>query len=308
MNAVTNFLTRNCPACGANGGTAEKSSAQPAESLSLDELKPYWRGLFQEKVFFTYDRCGQCGLLYAPVFFDQAQLGELYSAMAPNMDAVPTDAIEATQRVYFEEATAGLGVSGNVLEIGPDVGYIVGHAAKDERFERFYLFEPNKAVHGELAAAANGRPYMISEDMNDLSAVPDGSVALALMVHVLDHLLDPRAMLEQIRKKLKPGGRVAIVTHNERSLLRSVMGKRWPPFCLQHPELYNPQSITRLLNSAGYGKVEVHGSKNYFPLSFMVRQAAYTAGLKLERVPLPKIVLGLRLGNIMTIASNSSTS
>ncbi|MEP6982938.1 MAG: class I SAM-dependent methyltransferase [Sphingomicrobium sp.] len=303
MNAVTNFLTRDCPACGANGGTAEASSAQPAESLSLDDLKPYWRGLFQEKVFFTYDRCGQCGLLYAPVFFDQAQLGELYSAMAPNMDAVPTDAIEATQRVYFEEATAGLGVSGNFLEIGPDVGYIVGHAAKDERFGHFYLFEPNKAVHAELTAAASGRPSTISEDMNDLSAVPDGSVALALMVHVLDHLLDPRAMLEHIRKKLKPGGRVAIVTHNERSLLRSVMGKRWPPFCLQHPELYNPQSITRLLKRAGYDAVEVHGSKNYFPLSFMVRQAAYTAGLKLERVPLPKTVLGLRLGNIMTIAS-----
>ncbi len=303
MNAVTSFITRDCPACGTNGGKAEAFSEKAAETLSLDELRPYWRGLFQEKVFFTYDRCGQCGLLYAPVFFDQAQLGELYSAMAPNMDAVPTDAIEATQRVYFEEATAGLSVSGNFLEIGPDVGYIVGHAAKDKRFEHFYLFEPNKAVQGELGAAANGRPFTISEDMDDLSAVPDGSVALALMVHVLDHLLDPRAMLEQIRKKLKPGGRVTIVTHNERSLLRSVMGKRWPPFCLQHPELYNPQSITRLLNGAGYGTVEVHGSKNYFPLSFMVRQAAYTAGMKLERVPLPKTVLGLRLGNIMTIAS-----
>ena len=303
MNADASFLTRNCPACGANGGTAEKSSARRAESLSLDELKPHWRGLFQEKVFFTYDRCGQCGLLYAPVFFDQAQLGEFYSAMAPNMDAVPTDSIEATQRVYFEEATAGLSVSGDFLEIGPDVGYIVSRAARDERFEHFYLFEPNKAVHAELGATANGKPFTISEDMDDLSAVPDGSVALALMAHVLDHLLDPRAMLEQIRKKLKPGGRVAIVTHNERSLLRSVMGTRWPPFCLQHPELYNPQSITRLLTSAGYGEVEVHGSKNYFPLSFMVRQAAYTAGIKLERMPLPKTVLGLRLGNIMTIAN-----
>ena len=303
MNVATKFLTRNCPACGANGGTAEAFSKKPAEMFSLDELRPYWRGLFQEKVFFTYDRCGECGLLYAPVFFDQAQLGELYSAMAPNMDAVPTDAIEATQRVYFEEATEGLNVSGNFLEIGPDVGYIVGHAARDHRFEHFYLFEPNKSVHAELEAAANGKAFTISEDMDDLSAVPDGSVALALMVHVLDHLLDPKAMLEQIRKKLKPGGRVAIVTHNERSVLRSVMGKRWPPFCLQHPELYNPQSITKLLNSAGYRKVDVHGSKNYFPLSFMVRQAAYTAGIKLERVPLPKTVLGLRLGNIMTIAS-----
>jgi SAM-dependent methyltransferase len=303
VNAVTSFITRDCPACGAKGGTAEASSETRAETLSLDQLRPYWRGLFQEKVFFTYDRCGACGLLYAPMFFDQAQLGELYSAMAPNMDAVPTDAIEATQKVYFEEATAGLVASGNFLEIGPDVGYVVAHAAKDERFEHFYLFEPNKAVHAELAAAANGRPLTISEDMNDLSAVPDGSVAMAVMVHVLDHLLDPKAMLAQVRKKLKAGGRVAIVTHNERSLLRSVMGKRWPPFCLQHPELYNPQSIAKLLKSAGYGSVEVHGSKNYFPLSFMVRQAAYTAGIRLERVPLPKTVLGLRLGNIMTIAS-----
>ena len=303
MNAVTNFLKRDCPACGTNGGIAEAFSEKAAETLSLDDLKPYWRGLFQEKVFFTYDRCGQCGLLYAPVFFDQAQLGELYSAMEPNMDAVGTDAIEATQRAYFEEATDGLAVSGNFLEIGPDVGYIVGHAADDDRFEHFYLFEPNKSVHTELGRAAKGKPWTISEDMDDLSAVPDGSVALAVMVHVLDHLLDPKAMLEQIRCKLKPGGRVAIVTHNERSLLRSVMGKRWPPFCLQHPELYNPRSITKLLNSAGYGTVEVHGSKNYFPLSFMVRQAGYTAGIKLERVPLPKTVLGLRLGNIMTIAS-----
>ena len=303
MNSVTNFLTRTCPACGATGGKAEASSKTPAEALTLEQLRPYWRGLFQEKVFFTYGRCEQCGLLYAPVFFDQAQLGELYSAMAPNMDAVPTDAIEATQRVYFEEATQGLDVSGNFLEIGPDVGYIARHAAKDPLFEHFYLFEPNRAVHAELGAAASGRPYTISEDMNDLSAVPDGSVALALMVHVLDHLLDPKSMLEQIRKKLKPGGRLAIVTHNERSLLRSVMGKRWPPFCLQHPELYNPQSMTKLLNSAGYGTVKVQGSKNYFPLSFMVQQAAYTAGIKLERVPLPKAVLGLRLGNIITVAS-----
>lgn len=303
MNAVSNFLKRDCPACGAKAGKPEAYSEKAAETLSLDDLKPYWRGLFQEKVFFTYDRCGSCGLLYAPAFFDQAQLAGLYAAMEPNMDAVGTDAIEATQRVYFEEAKAGLNVSGNFLEIGPDVGYIVAHAAEDPRFEHFYLFEPNKSVHPELGAAAGANPFTISEDMDDLSGVPDGSVALALMVHVLDHLLDPKAMLEQIRKKLKPGGRVAIVTHNERSLLRSVMGKRWPPFCLQHPELYNPQSITRLLNSAGYGKVEVHGSKNYFPLSFMVRQAAYTAGIKLDRVPLPKTVLGLRLGNIMTIAS-----
>jgi SAM-dependent methyltransferase len=191
---------------------------------------------------------------------------------------------------------------GAYLEIGPDVGHLVRLAAKQPGFDQLFLFEPNRSVHNDLIEAAQGRPHTISGDMTDLSAVPDGSVSLAFMVHVLDHLLNPKVMLDQIRGKLKPDGRLAIVTHNERSLLRSVMGKRWPPFCLQHPELYNPQSITGLLSSIGYSRVEVRRSKNYFPLSFMAQQAAYTFGLKVDRVPLPNATLGLRLGNMITIA------
>jgi len=299
---MTRFLTRNCPGCGGANRVPEVASERQAEAMTLDELRPFWSGLFKDKIFFSYDRCTDCGLLYAPAFFDDAQLTELYSAMAPNMDLVPTDAIEATQRGYFAEATEGLAVGGSYLEIGPDVGYIVRHAAEAGTFDNFWLFEPNLAVHDELARAAGTRPHSIRSDMTDLSAVPDGSVALAVMIHVLDHLLEPRDMLEQIRAKLKPGGRVAIVTHNERSLLRSLMGIRFPPFCLQHPELYNPRSITTLLHRCGYRTVNVERSKNYFPIAFMGRQALYTIGLKVERLPLPEFAIGLRLGNIVTIA------
>ncbi|HET9813019.1 MAG TPA: class I SAM-dependent methyltransferase [Sphingomicrobium sp.] len=302
MNVQANFPTRSCPGCGSTISKPEASSDRAAETLTLDGLRPYWRGLFQEKIFFTYERCAGCGLLYAPRFFDGAQLTDLYSAMEPNMDSVSTEAIEATQRVYFQEAMDGLESTGGYLEIGPDVGYIVGHASRTAQFDHFYLFEPNRAVHAELAATTGGKPHSISADMTDLSGVPDESVALAMMVHVLDHLLDPRAMLEQIRRKLKKDGRLVIVTHNERSMLRTVMGKRWPPFCLQHPEIYNPESIATLLRSAGFGSAEVRRSKNYFPISFMVRQAAHSFGVKLGRMPLPGTVLGLRLGNIITFA------
>ena len=138
--------------------------------------------------------------------------------------------------------------------------------------------------------------------MTDLSAVPDRSVGLAVMVHVLDHLLEPAAMLGQIHAKLRPGGTLLIVTHNEASLLRKVLGTRWPPFCLQHPEIYSPASITRLVTRAGYDGVEVRPSKNYFPVDFLVRQTAWTVGVRLDRVPLPKVPLGLKLGNIITTA------
>ncbi len=277
-------------------------SENRAEHSSLDELQPFWSGLFKEKRFFSYARCGACSQLYAPRFFTNAQLGELYANMAPNMEDVPGPALEATQRGYWQVARQRQSAGGGFLEIGPDIGYIVRDAAREGDFDHFWLFEPNRAVHDELAAATGGRPYTISTEMDDLSPVPDGSIAVAVMIHVLDHLLDPVAILRSIRSKLRPDGLLMIVTHNERSLLRSVMGVKFPPFCLQHPELYNPDTITRLLKTAGFGTVEVQRSKNYFPIGFMLRQAAWTAGLDLSKASLPDKPVGLKLGNMLTLA------
>jgi flagellar motor component MotA len=119
----------------------------------------------------------------------------------------------------------------------------------------------------------------------------------------IDHLLDPIAILTQIRAKLRPHGTLMIVTHDEQSLLRRLMGVRWPPFCLQHPELYNPATMRALLIRAGYADVAVERSRNHFPIDFLARQAAWTLGVKLNRVPLPSVSIGLRLGNILTLAS-----
>lgn len=298
---MSEFLQRACPACGASHTREEANSPVRAETMTVEALRPYWSGLFGEKRFFTYHRCLSCGLLYNPAFFDLERLGELYSSMAPNMEIVSNDAIAATQKGYFDAVQGKL--DGGYLEIGPDAGHIVREAATRGSFEHFWLFEPNRAIHDTLRASAGGKPATLLTDMDDLSPVPDRSVGLAVMVHVLDHLLDPLAMLAQIRAKLRPGGTLLIVTHNEKSLLRRLMGTRWPPFCLQHPELYNPSTITALLGRAGYAGVEVTRSRNYFPLPFLARQAAWTLGLKLDRVPLPDISLGLRLGNMLTLAT-----
>jgi len=299
----SDFETRNCPVCGSTEAREEVHSGDRAETMTLDALRPFWSGLFKKKLFFSYHRCVGCGLLYAPAFFDKAQLADLYSQMAPNMDLVDSDAIAATQRGYFDLAARRGTLRGGYLEIGPDIGHIVSQAAETSAFGHFWLFEPNVATHETLRFAAAGQPTTLSTDMEDLSAVPDRSIGLAVMVHVLDHLLDPMAMLAQLRAKLRPGGTLMIVTHNERSLLRSLMGVRWPPFCLQHPELYNPRVMVGMLERAGYADVAVERSVNHFPIDFLMRQAAWSVGLKLGGLRLPRRSIGLRLGNMITIAS-----
>src|SRR5690606_36226179 len=91
---------------------------RPAETMTMDMLRPFWSGLFKEKCFFTYHRCRDCGLLYNPIFLTPDQLASLYSSMAPNMDLIADEAIAATQRGYFTAATGRGGLSGHYLEIG----------------------------------------------------------------------------------------------------------------------------------------------------------------------------------------------
>lgn len=297
------FPVRACPACDASDPQDEVSSDRRADCMTLTELRPFWAGFHRDKVFFTYARCRNCNLLYAPHFFTLAQLVELYSDLAPNMEDVPGPALEATQASYWRAATQRRLPKGGYLEIGPDIGYIVRDASREGDFDHFWLFEPNLAVHGALAEAAGERPHTISADMDDLSPVPDDSIALAVMIHVLDHLLEPLKILRQVQAKLAPGGVLMIVTHNEHSLLRRLMGKKFPPFCLQHPELYNPQSMTMVLERAGYGNVDIGRSTNYFPVAFLVRQAALGLGLNLAKLPLPTQALGLKLGNMISFGS-----
>lgn len=272
--------------------------------MDFDDLRKFWSGFHDDKRFFSYHRCSDCGVLFNPSFFTDPQLQELYSDLAPNMEEqTGISAISATQRGYFDDAVRQKApLTGDYLEIGPDVGHVTRLAAEHGAFDRFWLFEPNTAVHGALSAATLGKPHTISTVMTDLSSVPDGSVGMAVMIHVLDHMVDPLAMLEQVRRKLHPDGALVTVTHNEKSALRYAMGLRWPPFCLQHPEVYNPASIRALMQRAGFGQVFVQRSKNYFPLDFLAQQGLRVVGLKLDRVPLPRISVGLRLGNIMTTA------
>jgi len=298
------FVTRDCPVCGSDQGSVEVASTRRAETMSLKELHPFWYTFAREKVFFSYARCPGCALLYTPSFFSDEQLLDLYSDMPANMDVGAPDALDATQRGYWEMIAGSATLAGDYLEIGPDVGHVARHAARQGAFGKFWFFEPNQGVHAELAKSVQGRPHEISSAMTDLSDVPDGSVGVAVMVHVLDHLVEPADLLTQVRAKLRPDGVLAVVTHNEGSLLRRLMGRKWPPFCLQHPELYNPSSIAKLLRATGFERVDVGRTKNYFPISFMARQAAGMVGIKLDRLPLPDTVIGLRLGNMLTLARN----
>lgn len=299
------YISRNCPSCNmASSLKVEVKTPTPAEKLKIDDLIQQWNGFYKTKSIFSYVRCCNCGLLYSPIFLNSNQLGMLYGQMPPNMDEVPVDALERTQAGYFKKLTVFSNLKGGFLEIGPDVGYFVKNCVNNGSFNEYWLIEPNKAVGPLLGSVVADYPHHIIHDMEGLDFVPDNSCDVAVMIHVLDHLIDPVNELKKIRQKLKPDSTLLIVTHDESSTLRKLTKSRWPAFCLQHPQVYNPRSIQTLLSNAGFETLNVSKTKNYFQIGFLIKHLLWLFGIKVKSMPkfLNKTV-GLKLGNIITIAT-----
>lgn len=302
------FLHRQCPVCAKSHASSEKvKSPEQAESMEFDALVPHWNGFFKDKVFFSYVRCDGCGLLYAPVFFNGAQLETLYGQMPPNMAEVPLEALRRTQRGYFEELEKRSELKGAFIEVGPDIGLFTENCVRQGKYSQYWLFEPNRDVKEGLGKVVEGKDFHIIHDMFGFSVIPDRTASTAVMIHVLDHLLDPVSTLRELREKLEPGAHLLLVTHDESSLLRKIFGWRWPAFCLQHPQIYSPESMRVLLEKAGYEVVQRSKTVNFFEVRFLLKHLLWALGLKVKSIPsFGGLTLGLKLGNMLTIATPKS--
>lgn len=297
------YLNRKCPVCGSEGTTGEGVQSKiKAEDLSIDELRPSWNGFFKEKIIFTYCRCAKCQLLYSPTYFSEDQLTELYNQMPDNTAGVPLDALKKTQKGYFNILKEHSALDGDYLEMGPDIGLFVDNCFKEANFSKYWLYEPNKAVWEVLENISNDQDVKLSSEMFEFSDVPDHNVNVAVMIHVLDHLEDPSDMLQKLSAKLKKGAVLITVTHDESSWLAKLLGVRWPAYCLQHPQLFNPKTIKALMSSVEFDVVDVRKTVNHFPLTYLIKHLFWSLGFKFKVPQYDNIQLPLRLGNILTVA------
>ena len=299
------FLYRRCPCCGASETlkTESVSAELPAEQRSFDEIKQTWQHFFKKSSYFTYHRCSSCRQLYCPVFFHLSQLIQLYSRMSDNTANLPVEVVGRTQRRYFDILKKYNATSGTYLEFGPDIGLLTEACMQKGRFERALLIEPNLEVHKALRERTTPVPHQIFADMTAYRDIADHSIDTIAMIHVLDHLLDPTEILRTLKKKLRPGGKLLLVTHDESSVMAKILGPRWPAYCLQHPQLYNPKSISKCLENEGFKVLGVQKTYNYFPVTYLLRHLFWA--LKFGDVKLPNwygLTIPLKLGNIATIA------
>lgn len=94
---------------------------------------------------------------------------------------------------------------------------------------------------------------------------PDSSFDYVRLNHSFEHTVNPLEILTEIRRILRPGGKLFLGVPNSASLSYKIFKRYWwylgVPF---HPFTYSPSTLSQLLKKAGFTVESIHFNSNYF--------------------------------------------
>ena len=81
---------------------------------------------------------------------------------------------------------------------------------------------------------------------------PDNWFDAVVLWDVVEHLLDPLGELAEIRRVLRPGGRLILQTPNVDSITHELLGNQWDMFVTDHFVYFSISTLTRALTQTGF--------------------------------------------------------
>ena len=291
-----NFTELNCAIC--------KSSIKNLPSI-VPEINPMsdvkikkknWSNLkkiVNKRTFFPYHRC-KCGLLTNKNFLNQSSLKYLYSDMKENIHTNDTELNDLKTKLGYLGQIKNILNSKkndlNILEIGADNGSFQKLLAERISNAKLSVIEPNKRMHKKLKKNCD---FIYS----DITKLPrNKKFDMIIAIHVFDHVPNFIDFLKTLKSKLKSEGQIYGVVHNEKSLMAKILKNKWPAYCLQHPHLFNENSLDLAFQKLKFKKIFIKRTINFFNLGFLL-QHLFVAFFKVK-IKFPSFFpLGLKLGN-----------
>ena len=124
---------------------------------------------------------------------------------------------------------------------------------------------------------------------------PKESFDAITMLDVIEHLTDPRQVLSEVKKILKPDGILVITTPNIYSLAARLAKEKWYAILPGHLFYFSPKTLEKILAEAGFRIIQKRTHTRYFSLAyFLYRLGGYLAFMEklgksriLKKVMLP---------------------
>lgn len=211
---------------------------------------------FLTQEVFNVDQCIECGLLLTNPFPEKSEISKYYDSSEyfshPNKKkSIIGWAYEWVKkrniRYKFKLATSGI-IAGNVLDIGCGSGDFLFYAKNN--FWNVTGIEPNDNARAFSQKITESLIYHPEE----INSIADNSFDVITMWHVLEHVEDLNEQCKQLRRLIKPGGRIVIALPNISSDDAKRYGNYWAGFDVpRHLYHFRFDQIRMLMNKHGFG-------------------------------------------------------
>ena len=225
-----------------------------------------------EYMHFRLLACGRCGLTYGSPVADVRSAADAYRAASFDAGVESQDAAR-TYAHYLRKAGLRAGAA---LDIGAGDGAFLRELRR-LGFDPVTGVEPSEAP---LRHAGEDVCALIRNEMFDGASFAPETFDLVTCFQTLEHVYEPRALLEDILRVLKPGGTVFVVAHDLNALSARVLGEKSPIYDIEHVQLFNARSMRGVLELAGFREVRIFPILNAYRLEYWLKLFPLPARVK----------------------------
>jgi SAM-dependent methyltransferase len=295
------LASRCCPVCDNNDSA--RLFVEGNINLDLYDRFAFASRKVPEYMHWRLWECGACDVVYANPAPLAGQLASLY------LDAAFSSSVEAQYagRTYgrlLKRIAARLPDRLQAMDIGNGDGAFLNELL-DEQFSRVIGIEASAAP---IASADPRVRPLIRHESFQPGSFSEGEFSLITCFQTIEHVSEPMALTREVWRILKPGGALFLIGHNRRALSAKVLGFRSPIFDIEHLQLFSTRSFSRMLDRAGFRRVEVRPFLNAYPISYWSQLLPFPKRLKqavltiLDRTRVGKISIPLPAGNLAAVA------
>ncbi len=288
-----------CAVCGTSGNAEELYAARLPEGAF--EPRVFSARRAPDGVHYRMVRCATCGLVRSDPTAAPGLLADAYAASSFDYTAEVGNLIATYGRELASLEEFGGGKTA-ILEIGCGNGFLLQEALR-QGFREVSGIEPSQDAISRAPESVRAR---IVCAMFEPGVFPERSFDVIAMFQVLDHLPDPRAVLDLCLTLLRPGGLLLSVHHNVRALSARVMGERSPIVDVEHTYLFSADTTRRFFEASGFTVLRAAPIWNRVSLRHVLHLAPLPDFLKrgLERLPRSFLerTVSLPLGNLGLVA------
>lgn len=235
------FIKVDCPACAGN-------SAEHAF----------------EKYGFFFKHCNDCKSIFMTPRPSPALMTDYYSNsenyeywakyIFPASEASRREKIHKPWLERVADYCRRFGIrKGTLVEIGPGFGTFSELATGSGLFSRVVAVEPTP----EMATACRARGVdVIQKRVEDVLEEDVAGADVLVSFEVIEHLFDPSAFIKQCARLVRPGGLLVLSCPNGLGFDIAVLGAGALAVDAEHVNLFNPVSLSNLLERSGFNVLE----------------------------------------------------